>query len=86
MPSSWKPVPLKCWPLTMVWVEPCGFSLVAWFQLRRCVPGVSRTNLVKLRSRMGSSVICLVSKVDGHVGAVGLQELALGRGHGHRLA
>ena len=63
VPSSWKPVPLKCWPLTMVWIEPWGFSLVAWFQLRRCVPGVSSTNLVKFRSRIGSSVICLDSKV-----------------------
>ncbi len=63
VPSSWKPVPLKCCPLTIVWIEPWGFSLVAWFQLRRCVPGVIRMNLVKFRSRIGSSLICVSEKV-----------------------
>ena len=48
-------MPLKCWPLTIVCVEPWGFSLLAWFQPSRCVPGVSRMNFVKLRSRTGSS-------------------------------
>jgi hypothetical protein len=47
----------------MVCEEPCGFSEAAWFQLSRCVPGVSRMNFVKLRSRTGSSVSCLLSNV-----------------------
>jgi hypothetical protein len=49
--------------LTTVWADPWGFSLAAWFQDCCCVPGVSRMNLVKLRSRTGSSVTCLLSKV-----------------------
>ena len=44
----------------LVWIEPCGFSLAACCQPSCWVPGVSRMNLVKLRSRTGSSVICSV--------------------------
>ena len=56
-------MPEKVWPLTMVWVEPCGFSLAAWFQVCSWVPGERSTNFVKFRSSTGSSVICLVSKM-----------------------
>src|SRR5918994_7536902 len=45
----------------MVCVEPCGFSLAACCHCSCWVPGVSRMNLVKLRSSTGRSVICLES-------------------------
>ena len=67
-------VPLKCCPLTIVCVEPCGFSLAACCHISCCVPGVSSTNFVKLRSMTGRSVICLVSNVRRDVGAVRLQQ------------
>ncbi len=51
-------MPLKCCPFTIVWTEPCGFSLAACCHWSCWVPGVSRMNLVKFRSRMGSSVSC----------------------------
>ena len=56
VPSSWYVVPLKCCPLTIVWVDPCGFSLAACCHPSCWVPGVSRTNLVKFRSSTGRSV------------------------------
>ena len=79
VPSSCQPVPLKVWPFTMVWVEPWGFSLAACCQVCCWVPGVRRRNFVKFRSRTGSSVSCFASNDRGHVGPVGLQQLA-GRG------
>ncbi len=63
VPSSWYPVPLKCWPFTMVWTEPCGFSADACCQGCSWVPGVSSTNLVKFRSSTGRSVTSLASKL-----------------------
>ena len=63
VPSSWYPVPLNVWPFTTVCAEPWGFSLAAWFHDCCCVPGVSRMNLVKLRSITGRSVISRVSNV-----------------------
>ena len=56
-------MPAKVWPLTWVCSEPWGFSLAAWFQDCCCVPGVRRISFVKLRSRLGSSVTCLVSRI-----------------------
>ena len=43
-------------PFTWVCVDPCGFSAAACCHPSCCVPGVSRMNLVRLRSNMGALV------------------------------
>ncbi len=55
--------PAKLWPFTTFRYEPCGSSLAAVCEVVACTPGVSSSNDVKRRFKIGRLVTVFSLKV-----------------------